>query len=375
MRFRALLLTITLVSVILVSIIAGIEWFNNEQRLPSFFVGVECAYGNESDIRDLVDKVRNYTNLFVIGLPDVTFNQTALNETCDYIYNAGLYFIILFTAPVKYVNYYPYVWIIQARQKYGVKFLGVYYFDEPGGNQLDDGKDRLAHEAENYTDAAKLFIKGLYDHAIYFLYTEVTVFTADYGLYWFDYKAGYDSVFAEFGWNHSRQLAVALCRGAARAQNKDWGVIVTWTFNGPPYLESANELYDDLVLAYHAGAKYSIVFNYPEITRYGLLTEEHFDSIKRFWNHMQSNPESHGDAQVETAYVLPEGYGFGFRNPHDTIWGLWSADEASGKIWNDLDSLFRRYPSNLDIVYDDPEFQNAIRSNYNRLIFWNETGD
>lgn len=344
-------------------------------RLPAFFVGVECAYGNENDIRDLVDKTKNYTNLFVIGLPDVTFNQTVLNQTCDYIYNAGLYFIILFTAPVKYVYYYPYVWIIQARQKYGAKFLGVYYFDEPGGNQLDDGKDRLVHEAENYTDAAESFVKGLYDHAIYFLYTGATVLTADYGLYWFDYKAGYDSVLAEFGWNHSRQLTVALCRGAARTQNKDWGAIVTWTYNGTPYIESANELYDDMILAYHAGSKYLVVFDYPEITSYGILTEEHFDAIKRFWNYMQNNPGNHGNIEAETAYVLPEGYGFGFRNPHDTIWGLWSADELSGKIWNDLDSLFERYPSTLDIVYDDPEFQNAIRSNYEKLIFCNETGD
>ena len=60
-------------------------------------------------------------------------------------------------------------------------------------------------------------------------------YTSDYALYWFDYKAGYDTVFTEFGWNNSRQMDIALCRGAATVKGKDWGAIITWTYDQPPY--------------------------------------------------------------------------------------------------------------------------------------------
>ena len=373
MRHRALVLTIALISVISVSLFVAIEWFDDKrQSIPEFFFGVEFAYGNVNDVKDLVDKVKNYTNLLVVGSPEISFNQTWLNATCDYIYDAGLYFIILFTSPIKYQYYYPYVWIIKARQKYGDRFLGAYRIDEPGGKQLDNSTFRYVLEAKNYTDAADNYVKYLYAHLEYYLYSGTRLFTADYGLYWFDYKAGYDVVLAEFGWNHSRLLNVALCRGAAEAQNKDWGVIVTWKYNDHPYMESGQELYNDLILAYHAGAKYVVVFDYPNIGRYGILTEEHFDAMKKFWDYVHTSPENYG-LDREVAYVLPKDYGFGFRNPHDTIWGLWKSCESSKKIWDDVNNLLGRYGSQLDIVYNDPEFNNAIKSRYKKLIFWNET--
>ena len=149
--------------------------------------------------------------------------------------------------------------------------------------------------------------------------------------------------------------------------------MVTWKYNSVPYIESGDELYNDLILAYNAGAKYVVVFNYPKIARYGILTEEHFDAMKKFWNYVRSNPESHGNVEGKVAYVLPRDYGFGFRNPNDTIWGLWEADQLSETIWNDANNLLDRYGSSLDIVYSDPEFNNAIISRYNKLIFWSET--
>jgi hypothetical protein len=205
------------------------------------------------------------------------------------------------------------------------------------------------------------------------LYTGARVFTADYALYWFDYRAGYDAVLAEFGWNFSRALHVGLCRGAARAQNRDWGAIVTWTYYDEPYIESADELYDDLVLAYDAGAKYAVVFDYPKVGRYGILTEEHFDALKKFWDYIHTNPGRHGSVGGEVAYVLPKDYGYGFRGPDDTIWGLWGPDQLSKKIWDDVNNLVGRYDTRLDIVYDDPEFSSAVVDRYDELFFWNET--
>ena len=189
------MLVIILIALISVSLFVTIDWFNNYRHsTPEFFVGVECAYGNVRDLKDLVDKVKTYTNLFVIGSLEISFNQTALNETCDYIYDAGLYFIVFFTSPLdpKY-GYNPYVWILKAKQKYGDKFLGTYRYDEPGGNQLDRTSSNLVVEAKDYADAAKTFVDYLYLHIEYYLYSSPKMFTADYGLYWFDYKGGYDS--------------------------------------------------------------------------------------------------------------------------------------------------------------------------------------
>ena len=373
LKRKALVLAIALIGVILVSLFAISEWFSSHQSTPEFFVGVEFAYGNASDLKDLVDKVKNYTNLFVIGALDISFNQTVLNETCDYIVNAGLHLIVLFTDSNKY-SYDIFSWIKNAKQKYSDMFLGVYRFDEPGGNQLDRGDSMISKNATTYAEAAAEYVGNWSLHVGYYLDLDSgEVVTADYGLYWFDYKTGYNAVFAEFGWNHSRQLHIALCRGAAKAQNRDWGAIVTWTYNGTPYIESPTELYDDMTLAFDAGAKYLIVFDYPKIGPYGILTEDHFDVIEDFWNYAHSNPQNFETNRGKVAYVLPKDYGFGFRRADDTIWGLFPADALSGKVWNDASKLIHKYGSNFDIVYDDPELFSGLKSRYEELFFWNET--
>jgi hypothetical protein len=366
-------LGIILIAVLSVCIIATIDWLGSLRSDPEFFVGVEFAYSdNINDLKDLVDKVKNYTNLFVIGSLEISFNQTVLTEACDYIVDAGLDFIVLFTDTETY-SYEPFVWIEEAKQKYGDRFSGVYRFDEPGGNQLDQGPYRMVENATNYTDVAATYVKHLRIHIDYYLNYTPRMFTADYGLYWFDYKAGYDAVLAEFGWNFSRQLHMALCRGAAAVQNRDWGVIVTWTYNGTPYLQSRDELYSDLKLAYDAGAKYVVIFDYPKIEQYGILTEDHFDAIQDFWNYMHSNPQNFGVNEGRVAYVLPKDYGFGFRNAEDKIWGLWDADDLSQKVTADVNKLIGQYGSRLDIVYDEVEVMDAVKSCYNKLFFWNQT--
>jgi hypothetical protein len=373
LKRRTLVLTIALIAVILVSLFAINEWFSSHQSTPEFFVGVEFAYGNASDLKDLVDKVKNYTNLFVMGSLEISFNQTALNEACDYIVDAGLYFIVLFTESQKY-NYKIFGWMDGAKQEYGDRFLGVYRYDEPGGNQLDQvPRNMLVENATDYADAAATYTKGLGIIVEWYSKYAPEMFTADYGLYWFDYKAGYSAVFAEFGWNYSRQLSIAFCRGAAEAQNRDWGAIVTWTYNGTPYIESGKELYDDMTLAYGVGAKYVVIFDYPKIGQYGILTEEHFNVMKDFWDYIHSNPQNFGANEGKVAYVLPQDYGFGFRNPRDRIWGLWDANGLSQKVWDDTNKLVAQYNFRLDIVYNDPEFISVIRGRYERLFFWNET--
>jgi hypothetical protein len=361
---------------------------DEQKSEPKFFVGVEYAVDNHSvkDCKALVDRVKNFTNLFVVDSLGITLDINNLNEVCDYVYDSGLYFMVFFISPLNDTlqwryNYYPNLWILKAKEKYCDRFLGAYVMDEPGGNQLDQGSFQLVKEAKDQTEATERWVEMLQFHidqyAFLRSYEDYIILTSDYGLYWFDYKSGYDTILAEFGWNHSRPLHVALCRGAAKVQNRDWGVMVTWTYNGTPYIVPGNELYNDLNLAYHNGAKYAVIFDHPdtEYSEYGILTEEHFDALENFWNYVNNNPDKHGIEKAEVAYVLPENFGFGFRSSDDSIWGLWSAntDERIEKIWGDVNQLIDQYGSRLDIVYSDPEFNADLQRHYDKLFFWNET--
>ncbi len=364
-----------LIVILSVSTIAAAAnwWLNSVEATPDFFVGVEFAYsGDVNDVKALVDKVKDYTNLFVIGSIEISFNQTALNEACDYVVDSGLYLIVFITDSEDY-SYDVFDWGAEAKKKYGDMFLGVYRYDEPGGHQLDSGPSMLIKNAADYSDMAYKYSTVLNILISFHKNYSKTVITADYGLYWFDYKAGYTAVLTEFGWNHSRPLHIGLCRGAAEAYNRGWGAIVTWTYNVTPFIYSAEELYSDLKLAYNNGAKYAVIFNYPVTETYGILTEDHFDALKDFWNYVNSNPQEHDVIQGEVAYVLPKDYGFGFRYAEDKIWGLWEADELSQKVWDDVNTLLDQYGSRLDIVYDDPEVMGAMKSRYDELFFWNET--
>jgi hypothetical protein len=382
---KTVALGIALIVVLSVSIAATVNWWFSSVGAPSdFFVGVEFAYNEDAgdpevlvkDLKALVDEVKDYTNLFVIGSIEISFNQTLLNEACDYVVDSGLHLIVFLTDSTEYHyanNYTVFDWGADAKQKYGDMFLGVYRYDEPGGHQLDSGPSILVENAANYTDMADKYSSYLNILLSYHKQYSDTVITADYGLYWFDYKAGYTSVLTEFGWNHSRPLHIGLCRGAAEAYNRDWGAIITWEYTYGQYIESPEELYEDMVLAYKNGAKYVVVFNYPKIGPYGILTDEHLDALKEFWSYIQSNPQEHGVIQGEVAYVLPKDYGFGFRYAEDKIWGLWEADELSQKVWDDVNTLLDQYGSRLDIVYDETEFMDAVKNRYDKLFFWNET--
>ena len=203
-------------------------------------------------------------------------------------------------------------------------------------------------------------------------HSDATVFTSDYALYWFDYQSSYSTVFAQFVGNESRERHIALCRGAAETFGKAWGVIITWKYNQAPYLESGDELYNDLALAYTSGAKYGVVFSYPNITAYGTLTDEHFEALQKFWNTLHSDPESLSKTQTRVAYIVPADCGFGFRSATDTIWGQFPADDQSAKIYNDVIALTTRYGPSLNILYDGPETKAKLGS-YSVVYYYNQT--
>jgi hypothetical protein len=150
-------------------------------------------------------------------------------------------------------------------------------------------------------------------------------------------------------------------------------MMMAWKYDAPPYIESGTELYDDMVSAYKAGAKYVVVFDYPKLDTYGILKDEHFDALKWFWDYVHANPQDFGSQKATVAYVLPGDYGFGLRRADDRIWGLFGPDALSAKVWSDVSKLVGQYGFGLDIIFDEPGVVDAARNRYDRIVFWNET--
>jgi predicted protein tyrosine phosphatase len=372
---RVRLIIIVLVVTLLLALIFATLFFQDRptRTEDKAFIGIMAGHPTVDEIIDFVDEVKEYVNLIIVSELSITTNSSALYTVFDYLYSQDLYFIpfMAFEEKIDDPNFFK-----TAESRWGNHFIGVYTFDEPGGKQLDFEGHRPVSNAISYADAASQYMdvvarRGLLDFANDFNRTEpFTIFTSDYALYWFDYSACYNIVLAQFGWNHSRPINIALCRGASNAFNGDWGAIITWTYQHPPYIGSPEELYDDMTLAYQNGAKYIIVFNYPtNQTQYGLLTQEHLESIQNFWRYTQNTPRPQKTAEI--AYVLPQNYGYGFRGPNDRIWGLFGPDELSAKVWNAVNNLLERYGTNLDIIYETMDANTTQK--YNKLIYWNGT--
>jgi hypothetical protein len=285
-----------------------------------FFVGVSFGLETVEDAKLLVDKVRDYTNLFVVASWAISVNETALNEICDYAVQAGLYFMVYFDLVSRVTFPWHQEWLDTAKARWGDRFLGVYLRDEPGGRQIDLRES--FENASDYSDASNRFVNEIASLGSTqdVKKRNLPMFTSDYALYWFDYLAGYDTVFVELGWNHSTLQHIAMGRGAANMQGKDWGVIITWTYNKQPYLANRSEVYNEMVTAYRAGAKYVVMFNYPrypEANPYGLLAEQHFAAMRQFWDYVHEFPRGvYAEVDGRVAFVLPKDYGWGLRRQH-----------------------------------------------------------
>ena len=349
------------------------------QSTSNLYFGVDVAFQSVAATEQLIDNVSSYTNFFIIGCTG-NYNLTRLTIISQYVYGKGLTFVVYSDDPL----YPSSQWLQEAKSNYGSNFLGIYYLDEEGGKQLDQAKYHIVTTATNDSNAAATYVNvmnhllrnGSFSIAQRFAYpTEYQLFTSDYGLYWYDYQAGYNTVFDEFGlrtgWaNDSQLLNLALCRGAATSFNQSWGVMITWAYNQSPYMENGSELYKDMVLAYNNGAKYIVVFDSNANYTQNVLTQGQLDGVKQFWQYVQANPRTIIPVSDKTAYVLPEDYGYGFRGPDDKIWGLFNTDLLTIDIGMSVSTLLQMDGNNLDIVYP---FQNLDSEGYHSIIYWNDS--
>ena len=390
----AILISAFMINSITLNIAQGTE------TATSLYFGVDVAFESLDETLSIVDEVSSYTNLFVIGcygpvirsnIGRSIYNETRLNYISRYVFDKGLSFIVYSDDP----DFPSIEWLDNATANFGDKFLGIYYYDEAGGKQLDQAGYPAFYYAENFNDAANRYVNTVNWWLRSGPYsigrnlgnrTDIKLFTSDYGLYWFDYQAGYDTVFAEYGWNtgwedYSRQLNVALVRGAATALKKDWGIMITWAYQQPPYMEPGPKLYEEMISAYQNGAKYIIVFDSNKGWTENVLQRDQFDAMKQFWQYTQTNPRNTMPLSDRSVYVLPEDYGEAFRNPDDSIWGLWRADfnVAEGSqnfttnIRMSIATLLQMFGPELDIIY--PQADQTVESiGYENVLYWNDTG-
>jgi hypothetical protein len=375
---------------------------SSSQTLPkkSVYFGIAFCGETVEQAKILIDKTKSYTNIFIlnIGQNSLCTNQTAIIEILDYATNANLDII------VNLGSYTTQTWqqrlkiLLETRDVYGDKFLGVYYDDEPAGMLMDWNweqefqinshpfgpystqiqeklqaiKETNSHP-DNYSLEAQWFnwIMEKNPGHTALKTNNITTYTSDYTLYWFNYLGGYNVILAQLGWNNSVNQHLSMIRGAAAMQNRDWGTIITWKYQQPPYIDTADNIYDQLTASYDAGAKYITIFNWPYDTDnpYGILTEEHFEAMECFWNQVATkrNPSN---PQAQAALLLPKDYGAALRDNHEKIWGIWQPDGKTELIHKNIEILIEQYGLNLDIIYDDPAYP---IENYNKIYYWNQT--
>lgn len=426
-HIRIIMICAVLVAIIAISFFTGLSLYkqypSSEVTVNSIpYVGIAFAGNTTEQAITQIDRARNYTNLFIldIGRNPLSRNQSAVYQICDYAVANELSVIInlgisdthendttrwFWDQPMQDIR-------LNFTQRWGNKFLGIYDSDEPGGVQLDGDWERffinftqrlnryhipamehlntiyqktLAYKAngsnpDNYDLEANFFINDVLidgDPGLRALNdANITTFTSDYGLYWFDYLGGYDVMFTELGWNASTAQQIALVKGAARLQDKDWGAMITWKYsehseNG--FLDAPENIYTQMLMAYQAGAKYIAIFDYSKDgnnTSYA-MTDYYYNMLEIFWNDIHSKRfiDFSGPSSV---LVLPANYGWGMRDHNDTIWGFWGTDAKTPIIANIMGNLVTKYGASLDIVYEDLNYPVA-KGNYTRVYYWNQT--
>ena len=134
---RGVIFSAALILMVLVGIIAAISYTSLSKKSGShpFYIGVTYGGDNSAEAKLLIDRVKNYTNLFVVQSGPLQCNISELENICDYAVKSGLDIIIYFGSFESQRNITA-AFTETAQQRWGTHFLGLYYGDEPGGKRL-----------------------------------------------------------------------------------------------------------------------------------------------------------------------------------------------------------------------------------------------
>jgi hypothetical protein len=440
----------TIAFIVIITVLSAallVNKFDASGKPADAYVGVAYCGNSVADGKMLIDKVKDYTNLFVLQSGLLQRDFKSVDELGDYAVSAGMFFLPYFGA---YVQASFSSWLDSAKERWGDHFLGVYYADEAGGKMLDNYvtfEDSATGNKITKTEYGDIFVqqpngvqinydfngvihlfepsntdinseetfyqngtvdivkakpngfsyqsyqqlqrirpfKDVNDTAqrfierdkvnIDYLKNNTKVFTSDYGLYWFDYLSGYDVVLSQVGWNLTLNQQIAQIRGASQVQGKEWGAVITWKYQQPPYLDNGTEILSQMRTAYECGAKYIVLFDYydSDSNPFGTMQAEHFQALESFWMDVIKNPdEIRGSIKANSALVLPQNYGWGTRWMEDKVWGIFKADNQTRQMWDLMQLTLQKQSLKTDIIYADSEF--ALPTQYQKIYSINSTG-
>jgi hypothetical protein len=123
-----------MIFIVLIGLIAVISCICLKGSNP-FYVGVTYGGDNVADAKQLIDKVKDYTNLFVLLSGEMQDNITAINEVGDHAVDSGLNFMVYFGTDKALLSKN---WLETYDGRWNASFLGYYYGDEMGGKMLDN---------------------------------------------------------------------------------------------------------------------------------------------------------------------------------------------------------------------------------------------
>jgi hypothetical protein len=126
MKQVIILSSILIIIIVTASFLVSHSIINSKTETEPFYVGVTFCGNTTAEAKLLIDKVKDYTNLFVLQSWPISNNETATTEICDYAVASGLNIIVNLGVNWTYTRIWTwqFPWFESAKQRYGDRFLG-----------------------------------------------------------------------------------------------------------------------------------------------------------------------------------------------------------------------------------------------------------
>jgi hypothetical protein len=134
MRKAFTIFVITLILVSATAFVVHYSLFGENKETKPFYVGVTYCRNSTEEAKLLIDRVKSYTNLFVLQSGPLQEHPDNITEVGDYAVSSGMHFIVYFG---KDSSDLLKTWFDTYDGHWSGKFLGVYFGDELGGRMLD----------------------------------------------------------------------------------------------------------------------------------------------------------------------------------------------------------------------------------------------